>query len=105
MAETVISEADGGRTIPLRVGDTLRAELSENPTTGFRWSVTPSDTQLLAIEDDTYQPTGGGIGGAGRRVVRLKAKDSGTTSVSFALARAWAQGTPHTHFLITATIT
>jgi len=47
MTEIALTQADSGRTIPAALGDAIRIELPETPTTGFRWAVGPLDPTLL----------------------------------------------------------
>src|SRR5215470_4811264 len=101
MPEIVVTDADAGRTISARRGDTIRIELHETPTTGFRWALVALDTRVVTLEGDEFvaQPSAG-IGGGGRRVFRLKAQAQGSSSVEFKLARAWEGGARQSVFSI-----
>ena len=39
MPETTVTASDNGRAIEVASGDELIIEVSENPTTGFRWAL------------------------------------------------------------------
>ncbi len=94
MSETVVTANDNGRTLTLRVNDTLRVELAENPTTGFVWSAAATDPVVMALAGDTFQAAGSGIGAGGHRVFHFKAQGRGNASITFILARPWALDTP-----------
>ncbi|MBO4207503.1 protease inhibitor I42 family protein [Micromonospora echinofusca] len=88
-----------GRTErPVRVdpGDVVVVRLPENPTTGFVWSVSVSDPEVLTVEAE--QLTGrdrSTAGGGGEREFRLRSRagSPGTARVTLALSRPW-ESTP-----------
>jgi inhibitor of cysteine peptidase len=105
MSEILVNESDRGRTFSASLGDTIRVELPESPTTGFRWSMAPFDSGILELKADEFLPNGGaGVGGGGRRVFRLAAKGRGNTTLDFMLARPWEAGAPRSRFTITLSI-
>ena len=78
-----------GSTIAAAVGDRVRIQLDENPTTGYRWQ-SPAESSLLKLVDDDYAPTAdGGVGGGGTRTLVYEALAPGKGSLKLALARAW----------------
>ena len=92
MAEQVITQGFNGGAISVKKGDTLKLELPENPTTGYRWAVGPQDTKVLALTGDEYEGAGGAVGGGGLRIFRFSAKGSGRTSLQCRLSRSWQAG-------------
>jgi inhibitor of cysteine peptidase len=105
MSEIVVSESDRGRTISASLGDTIEVELPESPTTGFRWTIAPFDTHVLELKSNEFLPNAGaGVGGGGRRFVRLSAKGRGSTTLEFMLARPWETGAPRSVFTVTLSI-
>jgi hypothetical protein len=55
----IIDESWNDRDAELSIGDTLRLELSENPTTGYRWRMPEVGLALRILEDPYEAPTGG----------------------------------------------
>jgi len=101
MAEIVLSDAAHGRAVPAQVGDTIVVELAENPTTGFRWTVTAIDTRALqAAGDEFRRDPRAGVGGGGLRVFRFTARKRGTTSLELKLARSWESGSARAIFAV-----
>jgi inhibitor of cysteine peptidase len=74
--------------------------LPENPTTGYRWTVTQADSRLLKSTSDDFLQSGDAVGGGGARVFRFTATGAGEASLSLALARSWESGTPRQQFSI-----
>jgi inhibitor of cysteine peptidase len=63
-AETkVVTDADKGGDVQMKVGDKLEVRLKSNPSTGYMWYLHPKSTALLKLRgekhaDATDQPTG-----------------------------------------------
>lgn len=90
MTQLTLTQADSGKTVDLKVGDTCVVSLSENPTTGYRWGVDQIDAQILTIEKDEYkQAPGAGVGGGGTRVLTIEAVGRGTSPLRLKLWREW----------------
>jgi len=100
MAEIRVGQADNGRTIAARVGDTIRIELEESPTTGYRWALSPVDAAIADLQGDSFQQHGTGIGGAGTRVFRLAARSRASMDLEFRLARQWETVAPRAEFSV-----
>jgi inhibitor of cysteine peptidase len=98
MAEVVLTEGHNGGTVQARVGDTITIALPENPTTGFRWTVSAADAVLLAPTGNDFQLTGSGTGGGGVRTFRFLAKGQGNADLELRLARSWDTGAPRDVF-------
>ncbi|HIH69778.1 protease inhibitor I42 family protein [Methermicoccus shengliensis] len=87
-----LTEADNGTTLNLKLGGTLTLRLSENPTTGFSWSITTTDG--LVVESDKYAPEHTdrvGAGGAHEWV--LRATKEGTQRITGIYKRPWMNTT------------
>ena len=93
----VLTRASGGNkvtgdTFKTTVGKTFTIALDANATTGYNWSQTTKDTNVVAYVDNAYTATAANpqiIGGSGAVTFTFKAVGKGTTTISFAYARPW----------------
>lgn len=101
-----LTESDAGKTIDVKVGETIELTLPENPTAGFRWHVGTIDRSTCAIVSDTFRPPAKPAPGAGGvRIWQLKALRAGDCPVTLAYRRAWETGAPAQTFKSTLRIT
>jgi inhibitor of cysteine peptidase len=98
----VIDQTWSDRDAEVAVGDTLRLELSENPTTGYRWRM-PDVGPALRILDDSYEAPTGGPGSGGRRRWTLAAEKAGAIPLRVELKRGW-QPDPAQTFTVTLVV-
>jgi inhibitor of cysteine peptidase len=94
-ATKVITDADKGGEVHLKVGDTLEVRLSANPTTGYMWYIEKESTPLLKLvhqtQTDTTEP------GVGRPVVQdftFEPRRSGDGVLRLHYVRSWEKPTP-----------
>ncbi|MBS1839966.1 MAG: protease inhibitor I42 family protein [Acidobacteria bacterium] len=92
MADTKIEPKDFGKTIELSVDDTITLELLENPTTGFRWQISPD--ALVKCGDQFVLPTAVAAGQGGLRVLQFRATSRGTGVLKLQLSREWETAPP-----------
>ncbi len=105
MAEIVVREGETARTVTVATGDEVKVELSENPTTGFRWQVTSVDAGVLRLQSDDFVPSAGAaVGSSGLRVFRFAAVNSGGTEVRLELKRPWEAQPPRSTFAILVSV-
>jgi len=105
MAEIVVTQGFNGGIVPAKKGDTLKVQLPENPTTGYRWAVDTPGSTALALTEDDYQPAGEGIGGGGFRILRFAATGLGSANLQCKLSRSWQSGPPAALFSVRVTVT
>jgi inhibitor of cysteine peptidase len=93
-ATKVITDADKGGVVHLRLGDTLEVRLKSNPSTGFMWYVEKESTPLLKLahqsQTDVTEP------GEGRpvfQVFRFEPKRGGGV-LRLHYVRSWEKPTP-----------
>jgi inhibitor of cysteine peptidase len=89
-----LTNADNGGKAELRVGESFELQLSENPTTGYRWRLpsplAPSPLgPLFEVEDDSFAGPQGTFGAGGVRVWRLRAVLAGVTHLVIENRRSW----------------
>ena len=106
MVQIAVGEGQNGASVSATVGDELKLELAENPTTGFRWQPTGIDDRILQLRgDDFVSAAGAAIGGGGRRLFRWAAVHPGVTEVRLELKRAWETSAPRSTFGIRVSVT
>jgi inhibitor of cysteine peptidase len=76
-------------------GDVVEIELTENPTTGYRWTVTVTPQDFIEVERSDFEAAASGApGAAGRRVFTFLVRGQGSGEVDLALARSWEPERP-----------
>ncbi len=88
-------ESANGRTVEVKIGETIEVRLPENPTTGFRWQLTADGGPACAKIDDTFTAPSGPPGQGGTHVWKFKAVAAGEGDIELRHRRHWeAQGEP-----------
>jgi inhibitor of cysteine peptidase len=89
-AARVVTDADKGATVQLKLGDTLEVRLRSNPTTGYQWYVHMRSTPLLRLtgqsQTSAQQP---GVGRPIVQVFRFQAVSAGSGVLLLEYIRAW----------------
>jgi inhibitor of cysteine peptidase len=92
-----LTEEDNGRTVELKVGETIEVALQGNPTTGYQWQVASIDTTVLsAVGEPEYTPDSDAIGSGGVFVFQFKALAAATTPLQLEYLRVWETDVPPT---------
>jgi inhibitor of cysteine peptidase len=87
-----ISEQDAGKTIELKMGDSLVVSLEGNITTGYSWIPAPQDPILLEqVGDIEVTPANDAIGASGLIVLKFKANEKGQTVLHLDYKRSWEE--------------
>jgi inhibitor of cysteine peptidase len=104
--QATISEQDGGKTIQLKVGDTLAVALEGNITTGYNWVAAPQDPALLEqLGEAEVTPDSNLIGAPGKIVLQFKAIEKGETNLHLDYKRPWEQdAAPEKTFDVTVVV-
>ena len=90
MAEYIFSEKDNGASVEVQCGAKISIELKENPTTGYRWTISSIDEVFLKPEGDEFLPPDQTTPGAGGlRRFFFRAKGASSTAVTLISKRAW----------------
>ncbi len=94
-ATKVVTDADKGGEVHLKVGDTLEVRLKSNPSTGFMWYVHKESTSLLKLlrqtTDEAEKP------GAGQPVLQIfqfEARQRGSGILLLHYVRSWEKPAP-----------
>ena len=86
----MLTQADKGKSITVHIGDEIIINLTENPTTGYRWAIDKIDATVLLAQNPTFSSTpGGAIGSGGTRTFTFIAKQPGTVYLQLKLWREW----------------
>ena len=87
-----------GREVTLQVGDNLKVSLSENASTGYRWSIPPEVKSKLAPvlreTGETVDAADGTPGKSGVRHLDFEALAAGTAALEIQYRRSWEQDKP-----------
>lgn len=72
----------------------FQVTLSENPTTGYQWTATRYDTNLLTLQSSNFiAKKTGMVGAGGQKIFNFKLVKGvtvpATSQLEFSLARAW----------------
>ncbi|MEQ4300229.1 protease inhibitor I42 family protein [Plantactinospora sp. B6F1] len=106
MARVDVTEADAGRSCPAAPGDLVVVQLTETPSSGYRWRLDAVDSAVLAPAGDSFRPEREGLGGAGTRQLRFTATGPGRTVLRLVLVRDWQAGKrPARRFEVTVSVT
>jgi len=90
VTEYIFGEKDNGALVEVRRGAKITIELNENPTTGYRWTISSIDEVFLVPEDDAFLPPDQkGPGAGGLRKFFFRAKGAGSTALTLINKRAW----------------
>jgi inhibitor of cysteine peptidase len=82
-------ENSNGNQVDLPAGETLEVCLSENRTTGYKWTL-ESSGDVCALLNDTFQPSQG-TGEPGNHCWRFRAERVGSGSIELSYRRAWGE--------------
>jgi inhibitor of cysteine peptidase len=86
----IITLNDKGKTFTVVEGESIKIQLSENPTTGYRWEIKTLNANVIAFKDSNFSTDlGTGVGGGGTRTFNFNIRSSGTSKISLRLRREW----------------
>jgi inhibitor of cysteine peptidase len=85
----VIDQSRNDSVAEIRVGETVRIQLSENPTTGFRWRLQADGAPALRLIQDTFEASGSAPGSGGSRCWTFAADHPGSIELRMELQRSW----------------
>jgi inhibitor of cysteine peptidase len=84
-----ITEKDNGRTVDVPVGESVRINLSENATTGYRWAVDRYDEEFIEAIATESRYTANAIGSGGEVAFVFKGKKIGSGEIIMKHWRHW----------------
>lgn len=109
--DKMLTKADNGSKVSLKLGDSLSIELESNPSTGYSWQVSGADQSVLAAagEPQFNLPSGATArpGAPGTQTFVFNAVGKGTTTLSLIYVRPWEKDvtpTPPNTFSVQVTV-
>jgi inhibitor of cysteine peptidase len=95
----VITGADQGGEVHLKIGETLELRLQSNPSTGFMWYVHPQSTSLLKLtgqseSEDAGPSEGSAVGRPVVQIFRFAPRRSGDGVLLLHYVRSWEKPAP-----------
>src|ERR1700682_3173043 len=95
-----VDEKKNGNQIKLTTGETLEVCLSENRTTGHKWSL-ESSGDVCTLVNDTFEPAPA-PGEPGTHRWKFRAEQAGSGSIQLSYSRTWGEKkTPARTFKLT----
>jgi len=91
MAQVELNGAQNGAQIVVHAGDVVTIRLTEHSGGGYRWTPTSVDGVRLEMQDQRYETTRAGVGGAGASVWTFVARKPGRTRLELKQLRPWDQ--------------
>ena len=95
-----LDSSANGRTIQLKVGEEMRIDLAENPTTGFRWTMAGSGAPVLQLLTDEPTTPAAPPGAGGRRRWQFRCVAAGGGKIELVHKRSWEQQNPTETFSV-----
>jgi len=84
-----LAETDNGRTVDVRLGDTVQVTLRENATTGYRWAIDRYDEEFVEVLKSEPHYTANTIGVGGTVAFTFQGRKAGTGEVVLKNWRHW----------------
>ena len=95
-ATKVVTDADKGGNVAIKMGDVLEVRLSANPSTGFAWYLQKESTALLRLTGQSQtQPTQPGVGRPVVQIFEFAPKATGTGVLLLHYVRSWEPPNPN----------
>ena len=90
MTEYTFGKKDNGASAQVQRGAKITVELNENPTTGYRWTISSIDEVFLEPEGDEFlSPDQATPGAGGLHRFFFRAKSAGSTVLTLINKRGW----------------
>ncbi|MBM3708400.1 MAG: protease inhibitor I42 family protein [Actinobacteria bacterium] len=90
-----LTEKDNGKSIELKVGETITVKLESNPTTGYSWSLSEeTDQGIMFMISSEYKQSSDDkelVGGGGFETFKFKAAGQGSTEIILNYMSPWEE--------------
>ena len=94
-------------SISVKEGEVFAIILEENPTTGYGWSITIGDENILTLSADNYVPddkSGEMVGSGGKREFVFRAMKPGEAWIDMVYEQSWEPNPENQQLHFTVTI-
>jgi predicted secreted protein len=95
---------DRPESLTVSPGDRITVHLSENPTTGYRWTASAQGEAVEVQSSDLRPGLAERRGAAGERLIVLRALRPGAAEAVFVLARRWQPESPADQWRLAITV-
>ena len=85
----LLTQTDNDRTAEVHIGGSVRINLVENATTGFRWAIDRYDEQLFEVVATEPHYSKDSIGAGGNVSFTFRAKNPGSGEIALKNWRHW----------------
>ncbi|SRR5579871_2228465 len=85
----VIDQTWNNGSAEVTLGESFRLQLSENPTTGYRWQLQKNGAPTFHALEDSFEASASAPGGGGIRYWIFVAEQVGAATLSLDLRRSW----------------
>jgi inhibitor of cysteine peptidase len=105
-----LTDANNGKAVTVNVGDDIQIALAGNPTTGYTWNGSLSDTDkaLLQQQGEPLYAQGNTdpsiVGSGGTMTFTYKALAAGQVTLKLSYTRPWESVQPIQTFTVTITV-
>ena len=97
----VMTEADSGHRIALRIGQELFLNLKSNPSTGYSWIRADTETSVLVmLGKPAYKPGSPLPGASGMESWKFRAVERGAQTLKLEYRRPWEKNTPPANTIV-----
>ena len=86
---TKVDQSFNNRSVTVPVGGMLELDLKENPTTGYRWTLTGPGTPVCELKTDDFVPAGRALGAGGTRSFTFAIRQAGEATLSLSNVRSF----------------
>jgi len=95
-ATKVVTDADKGGTVEIKMGDVLEVRLNSNPTTGYEWYLQKQSTALLKLTGQSWtQPPPDHVGAPVVQILDFAPTAKGTGVLLLHYVRSWEPPDPN----------
>jgi inhibitor of cysteine peptidase len=88
-----LGPGDSGRTLTVSQGTQVMIQLPANPSTGYGWTASISDSSVLAQDGDSvFKASSSAVGAGGTYTIWYRATGAGRSTLRLDYARSWEAG-------------
>jgi inhibitor of cysteine peptidase len=84
-----IDASQNGNAFTVVVGDMIVLNLPENPSTGYRWTLSSDVKPVLELQKDDFSTFGAAPGAFGSRTLKFETTQAGNVDLKLECRRSW----------------